>query len=230
MKSRLDESRALLKGLLGTVAFGLVGCQSVEPKDLRVESVRIVRLADVPDAWPGVQQKNDTLQEKIMMLNVGFSSKTDIVKVAKEKSFHISYIAGLCAAGIDKVAGEEVFSIPYLRIGGKNLETGLGYADQDLEAVRRQDGRLLYEVFVPLAGAELKRVYGNGISIAGKSVVPLFEYSMTNKDLCIQLVGGAMWTGGSFSSNVIRVPHATVVRLTEPGADRPAGEAGEVTH
>ena len=220
MKFRLNESRGVLKGVIGIFAFGLVGCQSVEPKDLRLESVRIVRLADVPDAWPWAQRRSDTQQEKIMLLNVGFSSKTDIVKFAKKKSFHISYIAGLCSAGTDIVASEEVFSIPYLRVGDKNLESGLGYVHQNLEAARRKDGRLLYEVFVPVADAELKRVYGKGLSIAGKRAVPLFDYFTTRKDLCIQLVGGAMWSGGSFSSNVIRIPHETVVRLAEPGADK----------
>jgi hypothetical protein len=193
----------------------------VEPKDLRLESVRIVRLADVPDVWPWAQRRSDTQQEKIMLLNVGFSSATDIVKFANEKSFHISYIAGLCSAGTDIVTSEKVFAIPYLRIDGKNLESGLGYAPQDLEAVRRKDGRLLYEVLVPIADAGLKRVYGKGTSIGGKQAVPLFDYSTTRKDLCIQLVGGAMWSGGSFSSNVVRIPHETVVRVAEPAADKP---------
>lgn len=219
MKSMLFQYRAALMGLLCLCSLTLAGCQSVKPEDLKLEFVKSVRLADVPHVWPGVQRMKDIQQEKIMLLNVGFSSKTDVAKVATEKSFYISYRAGLCAAGVENVANkEDFFYVSYLKTGDMNLNPEMIDTLKNLERFRRSDGTFLYEVFIPVRGAELRRVFGGDFDRTYTNPVPSFEYVMVGvKDLCVQFAGGPMWMlNGSLSSNVVHVPYQAIAHLVKP--------------
>lgn len=192
--------------------FSLVACHTLEPSDMRLEMLNIVRLSDMPGLWSWAHQRNDIKPNEISLLKVTFSSELDLVKFAKTNSYNISYNLSACNAK-GGLSGGGVFSIPYVRIAGESIGSGLGFGRPSLES-RRENGRFNYEIFIPLHSDELSRIYGSGLVISEEKM-PLYNYSRDRNDLCFELVGAKMWFGASFSSNVIRISHESILKAAE---------------
>lgn len=197
-----------MKFILLMFPFLCVGCASGAPNDLRLESAQVVRLSDVPDAWKSAQRDQTLQKAEIRLLRVSFTSKLDIVEFAKSRTIHISYEAKSCKSGTE--IGPVVFGIPYLRVGDKSLETAVYSELPNLEKFRAKDGRISYNVLVPLAHQALGR-FAPSFSISDKKSLPFFDPRSLKSGLCIGLTGGAMWMGSSFKSNYVFVPMGSIL-------------------
>lgn len=185
-----------------------LGCASGGPKDLRLEATQVVRLSAVPDAWTAAQRNKTLEKDDIKLLKVSFTSKLDIVEFAKLHTVHISYEARSCKSETE--TGAVVFGIPYVRVGDRSLETAVYFALPNLEKFRAEDGRITYNVLVPLASEALAPFTPN-MSGADRKTLPFFDPGSRQSGLCIGLTGGGMWMGSSFKSNLVVVPEGNIL-------------------
>jgi hypothetical protein len=187
----------------------LLSCRPPAPADLRLESVETVKLSDLSNAWGAVQLRRDAKSDEIQLLKINFSSKHDLLDLAKTNTLHLSYRAYTC----DK-SGEEaaLFVLSDLRIGDISAGGGVSAKISDLERFRSQGGRLTYHVLVPLAGDELTRIFG-GVSVPDH--IPFLNPRLLHGDICLQMTAAGMSPGSVLRSNVVRVPTLEVARVAK---------------
>lgn len=188
----------------------LQACQTTDPKDLQLESLGAAKLSELPGVWNAVQARSDVRSGAITLLKIHFSSKSDFVKLSKADALHFSYRMFACEAG--NLQGPPFFVLPDLRIRGDSVEIGPYLAYPDLERFRGSNGRLNYEVLMPIAGVELNRLFGSSV-ISGQPTY--FNPSAYRGDICLQVTAAAMWFGHTLESNVMRIPALEIVRLIE---------------
>lgn len=179
----------------------LAACRNTAPQDLKLESVNTIKLSDLPGGvWSAVQSRNDARGDAVSLFKINFSSQFDFVKLAKADGLNISYRAFKC--GDESIENQPLFVIPDLRINDFSLEGGAYSGISELERFRDSNGRLTYNLLMPIAGDELKRLFGNDAT-PGK--VPYFNPHEPRADICLQVVAAAMWFGRTMQSNVMRV-------------------------
>lgn len=187
----------------------LASCQITTPADLQLESLSIVRIADEPQLLPWLNANEKIDRNKIKVLKVAFSSETDIVKFAKSNKYHVGYKAYLCD---NKNMKTEIYSPAYLRAGNESLGDAIYLSRSDLENLRGGNGRITYFAVIALAGVEINSVYPKPVMTSDSSYLPIYDYQKHISDICIQLSGGAMWVGSTFSSNVFVVPRTAILK------------------
>lgn len=190
----------------------LGACRYSDPDDLRFESIDTGRLSDFPGAWAAVQLQKSVKSNAIVLLKINFTTQYDLIKLAKANTVHISPRAFACDGG--NLQGYPLFVLPDLRIGNFSAGSGVYSAVPNLERYRDQSGRLTYHVLVPIAGEELKRLFGSG-TVPGE--IPYFNPHGFRSDICLQLTAAAMWFGPTLHSNVVRVPVQEISRLINLG-------------
>ncbi|MDB5934263.1 MAG: hypothetical protein JWQ01_1607 [Massilia sp.] len=196
----------ILSILLPVILLG--ACRSPDPRDLRFESIDIVKLSAIRGVWDAVQLRSDAKSDEITLLKINFSSQFDLVKLAKANTLHVSYRAFECSGG--SLQGAPLFVLPDLHIKNFSIGSGVYSELSDLERFRDSNGRLTYHVFMPISSDELKRLFGNG---AVPHQIPYFNPRAARADICLQLTAAAMWFGPTLNSNVVRVPEPEVSRL-----------------
>lgn len=185
----------------------LAACHSNVPLDLQLENLSVVSLNESPQLLPWIGESEKIDRGKIKILEIDFSSDLDIVEFAKKNLYHVSYTAYLCE-GLQKKL--EIYSPGNIRVGNESLNGATYFGRDTLRDFRNSRGKITYGAVVPIAGNEINSLYPASQS-KDKLFPPLYDPQKYSSDICIQLGGGAMWTGGSFSSNLIVVPRAVIL-------------------
>jgi hypothetical protein len=207
--SVFPQARKILLPALLAITLG--SCSTIAPKDLRFESLAVVTLQDEPQLLNLKLKDVHRDPEKIRLLKFTLSSETDIVQFAKKNGFNVGYFTYLC----DKKSNteSEIYSSAYLRVDGKSIGGAAYFEQPNLDNLRRPDGRISYYAVLPLDGKEIRSAFSEPQSQSDKTKIELYDFQRHTSDVCIQLRGGAMWLGGSFTSNVVVIPRDAMSKV-----------------
>jgi hypothetical protein len=196
------------KVVIGVAAVAAWSCSTLGPQDLKIESLTIVSIKQDPSLSKVSPSSFLGDMERARLLKVGISSRTDLVRLAKDGEVNVWYSAFLCDSSQVR---SELVSTSDLRVEHEWLEGANFFPRPDLNDLRDSDGRIVYYAVIPLDSAEMRSVYAkDGIKPAADKA-PLYEPGRDTMDICVVLQGGRMWTGSSFRSEPLRIQREAIV-------------------
>lgn len=194
----------VMKVAIGAAAAVICSCNTLGPQDLKVESLTVVSIKQDPSLTKVSPSAFAGDLEQARLLKIGISSRTDLVRLAKDGEVNVWYSAFLCDGSRVR---SEVVSSADLRVDRQWLEGATFFPRPDLNDLRNSDGRILYYAVIPLDSAEMRSVYAKSATDG----FLIYEPSRDTMDICVVLQGGRMWTGSSFRSEPIRIRREAIV-------------------
>lgn len=182
--------------------------------ELRLESLRVVRLSEEP-RW--VRSDSTSIggdPEKARALRIEMSSEADLVRLSKERALHVGYDVLSCDGSVLRDVG---WATPKdLRVSDRWLDGG-SFVGQvpTLESYRRPDGRISYFAFVPIAETATRAWYARRSSKSPNADFQLYDPEKSESDLCVVVRGGNMM-GRELRSRPVVIPRqAITAKLAE---------------
>lgn len=143
-------------------------------EDFKVESVRVVRVAATEKLFPYMLNRKGS--NELELLEIKFSAKDDLVKLAKTSNYYLSYKVELC--GDNSKKSMIIESNMNFFVNGKFIDGGYRYEAKDLQGERGDNGAIIYTVF---AKAKDWRKTQVGVG-----------YDKAPGDICVKTHGGSL--------------------------------------
>ncbi len=122
----------------------LAGCKAGNPIEIKAHSVEIVRLSTAGNVWGSVQGAQNPQKDLIRLVKLNFSSKHDLLKLARPQSMHYSLAATHCDS--DGKALAPLFTLPGVRVENFSIDAAISGPVADLEKYRGNEGSIIYNV------------------------------------------------------------------------------------
>lgn len=192
------------------LALLLGACKADLPGSFQVSSVAVRAPVDPGEMLPWYSPDMSAGRQPIRLLRIEVLADVDLVDYAKREDFNVGFAAYYCD---DKgTLGNPVYSTVYPMIGEHSMGNGLSSSPKVTAEARDAQGRIPYAFIVPLDEPPLRDIY-NALVRKSNVQVPLYDYGRAGaENLCLQIRGGAMWTGRHFAAAPIIVPRADILK------------------
>ncbi len=190
-------NRILFSVILIYLCFALSGCGTLfapSIDDLKFVSAAFINLKNHPEILTTRADKT-----KIELLQINFTSGNDLLSIARDHEFFLSYSIFFCSDGPEKNTSP---LDPFSPIYFFNTElSDYVINDTNLNLVS-QNGLYEYRIFIEAArNARINVIQQN---------VPAYNLHSLSENLCVKLHGGNM-IGTYFDSNILTIPKEEIL-------------------
>jgi hypothetical protein len=189
----------------------VAGCRLESPK-IVYDGVEVVSLNSDRSLlnWPHLQ--TDDAASRAIILLAKLKSTSDLVELSKEKEIHVIFNVHTCDSNAAKK--QQIFAPGYLHVAGKTLGATPYFDKANLKDLKQKDGQIRYDAAIPILGGSIT---GDRLPKINSDAKPAVLYNPRDEkdDLCLQLSGSKMWTGGGFELEPIVIKRQDVLNAIQ---------------